>query len=137
MLLKPLFVFMSMLYHGGQLSAFETSLLQVKSEEISESVYVKSLMESIDKVEPSTKDVAILSFSEFGQTKRSVDEMFRLIRKSIPDTFVVIAPHSRDILRYHNLRKSSVTIIVSDISDPVSKIICGKSIKDLMRHSLR
>lgn len=80
--------------------------------------YIRSLANNIGKIDSKTRDVVILNINNSNSTKRNVDDMFGCIRQSIPDTFAVLTPELKQISD-GKLRKSSLTIIVSDICDQV------------------
>lgn len=93
--------------------------------------YVKSLIEDHDKKNQETNDVALFRLSNSGSSQQ-VDDLFEEISESIPKTTPVTFPALNEFISGRNLRASSFSIIVSDISSVVSQNLTPNGLKDLL-----
>ena len=98
------------------------NLLQVNNNEENEKMtsLVKGLIEELDVKDSSTKDVAMFRLSKFDKTRKIVDDTFEDIRKIVPRTMTVISPLLNERIDDIRLRKFSMMIFVTDVSNAVS-----------------
>ena len=103
----------------------EGKILQVKSENENGEItlFVKDLIDEFDVKDSSTKDVAMFRLSRFEDFKQKADNVFEDIRKNIPKTVAVISPPLNKTLDDLRLRKCSIVIIVTDVSNSVSLLL--------------
>lgn len=82
--------------------------------------FVKRLLEEYDEKVCDTLDVSMFRLSGFGGSQR-VDDLFEEISKIVPKTMPVNFQPLNVIIDDRNLRVSSFFIIISDVSNIVSK----------------
>lgn len=99
------------------------SLLDVKSDDNEViSTYVKNLVSDFDLKDASTHDIVMFWLSHDENSKRKVDDLFDDIRAAIPKTMPVYEPPSTGkVIENRNLRLAAFNIIISSVSDAVSK----------------
>lgn len=82
--------------------------------------FVKRLIEDYDEKVGDTLDVSMFRLKGFGGSRR-VDDLFEEISKIVPKTTPINFPPLNMIIDDRHLRASSFFIIVSDVSNIVSK----------------
>lgn len=96
------------------------SLLSVKRNENQKvSSYVKDLVSDFNVKDKNTHDVALFCISKSKWSKLKVEDIFEDISKAVSDFPVHSSPLNK-VIEDRNLRVSSFTIIVSDVSETVS-----------------
>lgn len=103
------------------ISASSAKLLAVETENQLISSYINALIKDLQLNDRSTHDVVMIQFNKFGNLNQRNRNILEDIRRAIPDSTPVHFPPVNKVIEDRNLRVASLNIIVSDLSNPVSK----------------
>lgn len=87
------------------------------------STYVRNLIFDLAQKDSRTHDIAIFRLNQFKHTKQQIDDMFEDLCKAVPKNVIVSYPPLSRTITKRNLRPTSYTILVTDISNTVRKMI--------------
>ena len=83
--------------------------------------YINHLINDLNARDSNTHDIAIFQLEQFGESKKQANDLIDDIIAAVSGSNPVLFPPTNVLVENRNLRDSSLTIIVSDITDNVRK----------------